>query len=61
MSSAGAALTEIAIQKVTPFAPGSTFGPGGEGHLRMCFLRDPAKLEEALDRFGQWLRTNRPA
>ena len=43
------------------FAPGATFGPGGEGHLRMCFLRDPGKLEEALDRFGQWLRTNRPA
>lgn len=43
------------------FAPGATFGPGGEGHLRMCFLRDPGKLEEALDRLGQWLRTNRPA
>ena len=25
------------------FAPGATFGPGGEGHLRMCFLRDPGE------------------
>ncbi len=39
------------------FAPGATFGPGGEGHLRMCFLRDPAKIEEALGRFHGWLKT----
>ena len=39
------------------FAPGATFGPGGEGHLRMCFLRDPGKIEEALGRFHGWLKT----
>ena len=22
-------------------APGGAFGPGGEGHLRLCFARDP--------------------
>jgi len=42
------------------FAPGATFGPGGEGHLRMCFLRDPAKISEAMDRFERWLKTARP-
>ncbi len=42
------------------FAPGGTFGAGGEGHLRMCFLRDPGKIEEALGRFGHWLETRRP-
>lgn len=42
------------------FAPGATFGPGGEGFLRMCFLRDPAKIEEALGRFGQWLKSAQP-
>jgi aspartate/methionine/tyrosine aminotransferase len=42
------------------FAPGGTFGPGGEGFLRMCFLRDPAKLSEAMDRFSGWLKTHRP-
>ena len=42
------------------FAPGATFGPGGEGHLRMCFLRDPAKIEEAMQRFARWLKTARP-
>lgn len=43
------------------FAPGGTFGPGGEGFLRMCYLRDPAKLEEALGRFGKWLKTAKPS
>ena len=43
------------------FAPGSTFGPGGEGHLRMCYLSDPAKIEDALDRLGGWLKKQRSA
>jgi aspartate/methionine/tyrosine aminotransferase len=38
------------------FAPGAAFGPGGEGFLRMCFLRDRASLEEALGRFAAWLK-----
>jgi aspartate/methionine/tyrosine aminotransferase len=41
-------------------APGGTFGPGGEGHLRMCYLRDRGKLEEAMDRFGKWLKVSKP-
>ena len=43
------------------FAPGGTFGLGGEGYLRMCYLRDPAKLEEALGRFKGWLETRHRA
>ena len=42
------------------FAPGAAFGPGGEGHLRMCYLRDEAKLEEAMVRFGKWLKIYQP-
>ena len=42
------------------FAPGGTFGPGGEGFLRMCFLRDPAKLAEAMERFAGWMRRAKP-
>lgn len=41
-------------------APGGTFGKGGEGHLRLCFLRDPEKLAEGLDRFARWLRKSKP-
>jgi aspartate/methionine/tyrosine aminotransferase len=43
------------------FAPGATFGPGGEGFLRMCFLRDPHKLAEALDRFAGWMQRAKPS
>ncbi|TMJ36890.1 MAG: aminotransferase class I/II-fold pyridoxal phosphate-dependent enzyme, partial [Alphaproteobacteria bacterium] len=43
------------------FAPGGTFGPGGEGFLRMCYLRDPKRLEEAMHRFGKWLKTSKPS
>ncbi len=32
-------------------APGSAFGLGGEGHIRLCFAVDEATLIEALDRF----------
>jgi len=31
-------------------APGSAFGAGGEGHLRLCFAQSPARLERALGR-----------
>ena len=31
-------------------APGSAFGPGGEGHLRLCFASDAGRLEEAMAR-----------
>ena len=31
-------------------APGSAFGPGGEGHLRLCYAATLATLSEAMDR-----------
>ena len=31
-------------------APGSAFGPGGEGYMRLCFACSPARLTEAMDR-----------
>ncbi len=31
-------------------APGSAFGPGGEGHLRLCFASSEGRIGEALDR-----------
>jgi len=37
-------------------APGSAFGPGGEGHFRLCFAQQEATLERALDRVTGWLR-----
>jgi aspartate/methionine/tyrosine aminotransferase len=31
-------------------APGSAFGPGGEGHLRLCYASAPERLSAAIDR-----------
>ena len=31
-------------------APGAAFGPGGEGHLRLCYAATLATLSEAMDR-----------
>ena len=36
-------------------APGSAFGPGGEGHMRLCFASSPDRLTEALDRLAPLL------
>ena len=36
-------------------------GTGGEGFLRMCYLRDTAILSEALERLSDWLATSKPA
>jgi aspartate aminotransferase len=37
-------------------APGSAFGAGGEGHIRLCFAVDETALIDALDRFeAAWL------
>ena len=37
------------------FAPGDTFGKGGEGFLRLCFARNQENLEIALERLISWL------
>src|SRR5574337_467425 len=37
-------------------APGTAFGPGGEGYLRLCFARDPGQIEEAARRMVRWLK-----
>jgi aspartate aminotransferase len=37
-------------------APGSAFGPGGEGYIRFCFASAPARLAAALDRLEAMLR-----
>ena len=36
-------------------APGSAFGPGGEGYLRLCFARARSEIAEATRRFAHWL------
>ena len=36
-------------------APGSAFGAGGEGYIRLCFARSPEQIAEATRRFAAWL------
>lgn len=37
-------------------APGDAFGPGGAGHLRLCYLRSPAAIEEAAAKLVEGLK-----
>ena len=42
-------------------APGSAFGAGGEGYVRLCFARSPEQIAEATRRLQVWLsRASRP-
>ena len=36
-------------------APGSAFGPGGEGFVRISFARSPDEIAEAVRRLNSWL------
>jgi aspartate aminotransferase len=42
-------------------APGSAFGLGGEGHLRICFAQGEERLRRAMRRLGAGLAVERPA
>lgn len=39
--------------------PGSTFGEGGRGHVRMCYASPYNLLEEALERIGRFVERHR--
>ncbi|CDZ70075.1 Aspartate/tyrosine/aromatic aminotransferase [Neorhizobium galegae bv. orientalis] len=38
-------------------APGTAFGPGGQGFMRACFLRDPLQVEDAANRLSDYIRS----
>jgi aspartate/methionine/tyrosine aminotransferase len=40
-------------------APGTAFGPGGEGFLRLCFARDAAEMTNAVQRIVDFVRRPR--
>lgn len=41
------------------FAPGSAFGKGGEGMVRLCHARDMSTLETAMDRLREFIPASR--
>jgi aspartate/methionine/tyrosine aminotransferase len=59
MTDSAATVHRLIDEAKVGFAPGSTFGAGGEGYLRMCYLKDPAVLAEAMERFRNWMRARR--
>ncbi|MDP6706736.1 MAG: pyridoxal phosphate-dependent aminotransferase [Alphaproteobacteria bacterium] len=44
---------DLVLQSRVGLAPGTAFGPGNEGYLRLCFASAEDKLSEALDRMEQ--------
>ena len=42
MTDSAATVRQLIDEAKVGFAPGSTFGPGGEGFLRMCYLQGSA-------------------
>lgn len=56
--SMAAALSLVSEAKVG-LAPGIAFGESAEGYFRLCFLRSPKPLEEALRRLTEWLERSR--
>jgi aspartate/methionine/tyrosine aminotransferase len=50
-----AAAREIIDKANVGLAPGTAFGAGGEGFLRLCFHRRLDQIEEAAHRVANWL------
>jgi len=50
-----AAAMRIVDEANVGLAPGTAFGPGGEGFMRICFARDPGSIGEAAGRLAGWL------
>ncbi len=47
---------QLVLDHKVATAPGSAFGEGGEGHLRICFAQSPTRLSRALERLRTGLR-----
>jgi aspartate/methionine/tyrosine aminotransferase len=52
VSDANAAAMRLVDIARVGLAPGSAFGPGGEGHLRLCYLRSQEEIERAAERLN---------
>ena len=46
---------ELLARTKVGLAPGSAFGPMGEGYLRLCFAREPAAIAAAVERLRPML------
>jgi aspartate/methionine/tyrosine aminotransferase len=57
MADALATCKQLAADYGLGLAPGSAFGPEGEGFIRWCFASSPQKLAQGLDRFSTFMQS----
>jgi aspartate aminotransferase len=55
MTDSTAFTTRLVEQTGLALTPGIAFGPGGEGHVRLCFAASEATLSDALARFTAFM------
>ena len=55
MSDSLAAALQMVDEANIGLAPGTAFGDGGAPYFRVCFLRAPAQVSEAMRRLAAWL------
>jgi len=46
----------LVVEGRVGLAPGTAFGAGGEGYLRLCYAQSNDRLNQAMDRFEAFLR-----
>jgi aminotransferase len=51
----------LLMEEKVAVVPGSAFGPGGSGHIRICYAQTYELLEQALDRLGRFVARHRAA
>lgn len=56
LTSSASLASRLVSEAGVALAPGSAFGPGGEGYLRLCFAASDATLGEALERLQPHLK-----
>lgn len=47
---------DLAFEAKVGITPGSAFGPGGEGYVRMSYASSDENLHEAMERMKNFLR-----
>jgi len=55
LTDSGAFCRRLLAEERVGLAPGSAFGDGGEGSVRICYAAERSVLEPALERFGRFV------
>jgi aminotransferase len=51
----------LLLEEKVAVVPGQAFGPGGDGHIRICYAQKYDLLEEALHRMARFVHHYRTA